>query len=140
MQPSPSTCKTSAKSGQLTITTQKKNDGASGSQIQGHEQLNKKISRARLGSKVLPNLVTHGGAELGQMAKFGKAWNDADCPDGPSLTVECMKGVEDSLSDLKCHLEVTITPCSYFTHDHPCIPPPVPKIRAELLILLGVEK
>ena len=113
---------------------------ASGPSTRGHEQFSKKISLARLGSKVLPNLITPGGVGLGQMAKYVKAWNDADCPAGPSLTAESMQGVEDSLSELKGHLEVTITSCSLFTHDHPCIPPPVPEIQVELLILFGVEK
>ena len=123
----PSAATTSAKSGQLILSTQKKTDGASGSQTRGHEQLNKKISRARLGSRVLPNLVTPGGVELGQMAKFVKAWNEVDCPDGPSLTVECLKGLEDSLSDLKSHLEVTATPCFLLTHVHYRASPPSPR-------------
>ena len=79
----------------------KPNPVASGSASRVHNQLNKKICRARLGSKVLPNLVTPGGAELGQTAKFVKAWNDADCPDGPSLTVESQQGLEESLTKLK---------------------------------------
>ena len=101
IQPGPSTGKASAKSGQLILTAQKKTDSASGSQTRGHEQLHKKISRARLGSRVLPNLLTPSGAELGEMTRFVKAWNDVDCPDGPSLTVDFLQGLEESLAELK---------------------------------------
>ena len=92
---------TSTKSGQLILAAKKKTDSASSSQTRGHEQLNKKISRARLGSRVLPNLLTPGGAELGEMTRFVKAWNDVDCPDGPSLTVDFLQGLEESLAELK---------------------------------------
>ena len=118
--------KTSAKGGEL-ISFTKQNPAASGSSSRVHNQLNKKISRARLGSKVLPNLVTPGGVELGQMAKFVKAWNDADCPDGPSLTAKSLQGVEDSLTKLKGQLEVTITSCSLSTHDRHYALPPNPR-------------
>ena len=136
----PSAATTSAKSGQLILSTQKKADSASGSQNRGHEQLNKKISRTRLGSRVLPNLVTRGGAELGLRAKFVKAWNDVDCPDGPSPTVDFLQGLEESLAELKGQLEVTATPCFSLTHVHHHASPPVPEIRVESLILLGGKK
>ena len=118
----------------------KPNPAASGSASRVHDQLNKKISRARLGSKVLQNLVTPGGAELGPMAKFVKALNDADCPDGPTYTAECMKGMEESLSEFWAHLEVTITHLASLLLMIIIVHPPVPEIWVELPILLGVEK
>ena len=119
----PSAATTSAKSGQLILSTQKKADSASGSQTRGHEQLNKKISHARLGSRV----PRWSESELGPMAKFVKAWNDVDCPDGPSLTVDFLQGIEESLAELKGQLEVTATPCFSLTHVHPHASPPSPR-------------
>ena len=96
-----------AKGSQLAIG--KKNPAASASSTRGHEQLSQKISHARLASKVLPNLLTPNGKGLGQMAKFVKAWNDADFPAGPSLTAESLQGMENSFCKLKNRLEVSPT-------------------------------
>ena len=79
---------TSAKSGQLVLELKKrkKADPASASHLKGHEILKEKLTRAQLSSKVLPQLRTLGGAELGEMTRFVQAWNDVDCPQGPSLS------------------------------------------------------
>ena len=99
---------TAAKSGQLVLDLKKrkKADTASASHLEGHEVLKKKINQARLSNKVLPKLVTPGGAELGDMTRFVQAWNDADCPDGPSLSGDILKGIEDSVTNLKEQLKV----------------------------------
>ena len=41
------------------------------------------------------------------MTRFVQAWNDAECPSGPSLSWDILKGIEDSVTDLKEQLEVT---------------------------------
>ena len=62
---------TSAKSSQLVLDLKKKKaETASASHLEGLEVLKKKITRARLTSKVLPKLRTPGGAELGDMTWF----------------------------------------------------------------------
>ena len=94
----------------------KKAETASASHTESHEVLKKKISHVRLGSKVLPNLRTPGGTDLGDMTRFVKAWNDVDCPDGLSLTWDILKGLEDSVTELKDQLEVTSN--SYLTSTH----------------------
>ena len=109
---------TSAKGGQLTLSAKKKTESVSASHTRGHEQLNKKISRARLGSRVLPNLLTPGGVELGEMTRIAKAWNDVDCPNGPSLTWNILQGLEGSVAELKDQLEVISTSCLLSTHVH----------------------
>ena len=99
---------TSAKSGQLVLEAKKKNkEIALASHTESHEVLKKKISRARLSSKVLPNLRMPGGAELGEMTRYVQAWNDVDCPDGPSLSWDILRGLEESVAELKDQLEVT---------------------------------
>ena len=55
-----------------------------------------KRSRMPLRTKVLPNLLTPGGAELGDLARFVESWNSVDCPGNSSLSMELLKGVEDS--------------------------------------------
>ena len=93
---------TSAKSGQLVLDAKKKKtESASASHAQSHEVLKKKISRARLGSKVLPSLRTPGGTELGEMTRFVQAWNEVDCPEGPSLSWDILQGLEETFADLK---------------------------------------
>ena len=84
----------------------KKTADASTSHTQSHEVLKKKISHARLGTKVLPSLRTPGGADLGDMTRFVKAWNDVDCPDGLSVTRDIVRGLEESVTELKDQLEV----------------------------------
>ena len=87
----------------------KKSESASASHTQSHEVLKKKISRAWLGSKVLPTLRTPGGAELGEMTRYLQAWNDVDCPEGPSLSWDILQGLEESVGELKDQQEVTST-------------------------------
>ena len=99
---------TFAKSSQLVLDLKKNKKAETGSapHLESHELLKKKITRARLSSKVLPKLVTPGGTELGDMTRFVQTWNNADCPDGPSLSWDILKGIEDSVTDLKEQLEV----------------------------------
>ena len=96
-----------------------------------------KRSRMPLRTKVLPNLLTPGGAELGDLARFVESWNLVDCPGNSSLSMDLLKGVEDSVHALQDQLEVNFFPFSCLS----CISYlPVPEIRVELLILLGVRK
>ena len=68
---------------------------------------------------MLPNLRTPGGAELGEMTRFVEAWNEVDCPGGgPSLSWDLLKGLEDSVAELKDQLEVTPTSHPILTHVH----------------------
>ena len=64
-----------------------------------------------LGVKVLPNLRTPGGAELGELARFVESWNAVDCPESSSLSWEILKGIEHSVNELQEQLEV-----SHFYH------------------------
>ena len=100
---------TSTKSGQLvaTLKKQKKDDPASASLPKGQELLKEKRSRVRLSSKVLPDLRTPGGAELGDLTRFVEAWNDVDCPESSSLSWDILKGIEHSVNELQKQLEVT---------------------------------
>ena len=70
---------TSKQSGQLVVASKhkkKKSDPApKGLELPAEER-----TRVRLNSKVLPELVTPGGVELGELAKFVKSWNAVDCP------------------------------------------------------------
>ena len=104
---------TSAKSGQLVLDLKKRKKAnlASRSHLKGHEILKEKLTHARLSRKVLPQLRTPGGAELGDMTRFVQAWNNVDCPKGPSLTRDILKGIEHSVSELQEQLEVI-----YFYH------------------------
>ena len=58
-------------------------------------------SRVHLNSKVLPELVTPGGVELGELAKFVESWNKVDCPGSSSLSWDILKGIEHSVSELQ---------------------------------------
>ena len=84
---------TSTKSGQLVaaLKSRKKSDPASASLPKSQELLKEKRTRVRLSSKVLPELRTPGGAELGDLTWFVEAWNDMDCPEGPSLSWDILK-------------------------------------------------
>ena len=96
-----------------------------------------KRSRMPLHSKVLPNLLTPGGAELGDLGRFVESWNSVDCPGSSSLSMDLLKGLKDSVHSLQDQLEVNLFPFSCLSY----IPYlPVPEIRVELLILLGVRK
>ena len=99
---------TAKKSSQLVLELKKRKKAETGSasHLSGHEVLKEKLTCSRLSSKVLPQLRTPGGAELDEMTRFVQAWNDVDCPDGPSLSWDILKGIEDSVSDLKEQLEV----------------------------------
>ena len=110
---------TSAKSGQLVLEAKKKKkEIALASHTESHEVLKKKISHVRLGSKVMLNLRTPSGADLRDMTRFVKAWNDVDCPDGPSLSWDILQGLEESVAKLKDQLEVTSTYHPLSTHVH----------------------
>ena len=85
-----------------------KNVGASASAIWAHDQISEKISRARIGGKVLSNLLMPSGEDLGVVAKFAKAWNDADCPTGPSRILQSLHGMEQSFAEMKSRLEVIL--------------------------------
>ena len=63
---------TSTKSGQLVaaLKKRKKSDPAPASVLKGLELPKEKSSRVRLSSKVLPDLRTPGGAELGDLTRF----------------------------------------------------------------------
>ena len=103
--PDPSATKTLAKEMPLVPAT--KNVGASASTTQAHDQLSEKISHARIAAKVFPNLLTPRGEDLGVAAKFVKAWNDADCPTGPSRVLQSLHNMEHSFDEMKRCLEVT---------------------------------
>ena len=61
-----------------------------------------------LSAKVLPNLRTPGGAELGELAQFVESWNSVDCPESSSLSWEILKGIEHSVHSLQEQLEVSL--------------------------------
>ena len=79
---------TSEKSSQLValIKRKKKSHLASASLAKGLEPPKEKRSRIRLSNKVLPDLRTPGGAELGELARFVESWNAVDCPESSSLS------------------------------------------------------
>ena len=85
-----------------------KNVGASTSTTWAHDQLSDKISRAQIGGKVLSNLLTPSGEDLGVAAKFVKAWNEAACPTGPSRILLSLHGMEQSFAKMKGRLEVIL--------------------------------
>ena len=70
------------------------------------EASKEKRNRMPLQTKVLPNLLTPGGAELGDLARFVESWNSVDCPGSSSLSANLLKGVEDSVHALQDQLEV----------------------------------
>ena len=112
---------TSAKSSQLVLDLKKKKkEAASASHLKSHEVLKEKLTRARLSSKVLPQLCTPGGAELGDMTRFVQAWNDVDCPQGPSLSWNILQGIEHSVTELQEQLEVIPLYHLMFIYDIPC--------------------
>ena len=86
-----------------------KSIGASASTTRAHDQISEKISHARIAGKVFPNLLTPSGKDLGVAAKFVKAWNDADCPSGPSRVLQSLQSMEHSFAETKRRLEVTPT-------------------------------
>ena len=101
---------TSEQSGQLVLASKfkkKKSDPApKGLELPAGER-----TRVRLDSKVLPELVTPGGAELGELAKFVESWNAVDCPENSSLSWGLLRSIEHSVTELQEQLEV-----SYFCH------------------------
>ena len=94
---------TAKKSSQLVLELKKRKKAETGvaSHLKGHEVLKEKLTRARLSSQVLPQLRTPGGAELGDMTRFVKAWNNVDCPEGSSLSRDILKDIEHSVSELQ---------------------------------------
>ena len=40
------------------------------------------------------------------MTRFVQAWNDVDCPQGPSLSWNILQGIEHSVTELQEQLEV----------------------------------
>ena len=99
---------TAAKSGQLVAAFKhrKKKNSASASLSKGLELPKEKRCRVRLSSKVLPDLRTPGGAELGELARFVESWNAVDCPKSSSLSWNILKGSEHSVNELQEQLEV----------------------------------
>ena len=101
---------TSEQSGQLVIASKhkkKKSDPAP----KGLELPAEGRTRVRLNSKVLPELVTPGGVELGELAKFVESWNAVDCPESSSLSWGILRSIEHSVNELQEQLEV-----SHFHH------------------------
>ena len=78
-----------------------------------------KRSRMPLRTKVLPNLLTPGGAELGDLTRFVESWNSVDIPGSSSLSMDLLKGVEDSVHALQDQLEVNVFPFSCLSHIYP---------------------
>ena len=100
---------TSTKSGQLVaaLKKRKKSKPASASLPKGLELPEERRTRVRLSSKVLPELVTPGGAKLGDLTRFVETWNNVDCPGSSSLSWDILKGIEHSVNELQEQLEVT---------------------------------
>ena len=101
---------TSEQSGQLVIASKhkkKKGDPAP----KGLELPAEGRTRVRLNSKVMPELVTPGGVELGELAKFVESWNAVDCPESASLSWGLLRSIEHSVNELQEQLEV-----SHFYH------------------------
>ena len=115
----------------------KKRQVAPASLAKALEPSKEKRSRMPLRTKVLPNLLTPGGAELGDLGRFVESWNSVDCPGSSSLSMDILKGLEDSVHSLQDQLEVNLFPFSCLSY---ILHPPVPEIRVELLILLGARK
>ena len=84
----------------------KKRHASSSTLAKAPEAPKEKRSRMPLNSKVLPNLLTPGGAELGDLGRFVESWNSVDCPGSSSLSLDLLKGVEDSVHALQDQLEV----------------------------------
>ena len=101
---------TSKKSGQLVALAKdkKKCQVASASLAKALEPPKEKRARMPLNTKVLPNLLTPGGAELGELARFAESWNSVDCPESSSLSWEILKGIEHSVHSLQEQLEVSL--------------------------------
>ena len=57
---------------------------------------------------MLPELVTPGGVELGELAKFVESWNAVDCPESSSLSWDILKGIEHSVNEVQEQLEVNL--------------------------------
>ena len=72
-----------------------------------------------LNTKVLPNLLTLGRAELGELSRFVESWNSVDIPGNSSLSMDLLKGVEDSVHALQDQLEVNLFPFSCLSHIYP---------------------
>ena len=106
----PRSITTSTKSGQLVALAKnkKKSQLASASLAKALEPPKEKRSRMPLSVKVLPNLRTPGGAELGELARFVESWNAVDCPESSSLSWEILKGIEHSVNELQEQLEVSL--------------------------------
>ena len=104
----PRSITTSEKSGQLValIKSKKKSHLASASLAKGLEPPKEKHSRIHLSSKVLPDLRTPGGAELGELTRFVESWNAVDCPESSSLSWDILKGIEHLVNELQEQLEV----------------------------------
>ena len=101
---------TSDKSGQLVAAfklKKKKGNLASTPLSRGLELPVEGRSRVRLNSKVMPELVTPGGVELGELAKFVESWNAVDCPESSSLSWDILKNIEHSVNELQEQLEVS---------------------------------
>ena len=73
------------------------------------EASKEKRNRMPLQTKVLPNLLTPGGAKHGDLARFVESWNSVDCPGSSSLSADLLKGVEDSVHALQDQLEVNLS-------------------------------
>ena len=129
-----------------------KNVGASASTTRAHDQISEKINRARISGQVFPNLLTPSGEDLGAAAKFFKAWNAVDWPEGssvsaaaahpavPSRVLQSLHVAETSVAETKHLLEVILLPFAFTYSLLTCVLPPVTKIRFEWLVLLGVRK
>ena len=55
---------------------------------------------------MLPELVTPGGVELGDLARFVETWNNVDRLGSSSLSWDILKGIEHSVNELQEQLEV----------------------------------
>ena len=101
---------TSEQSGQL-VTASKHKKKKSDPTPKGLELPAEGRTQVRLNSKVLPELVTPGSVELGELAKFVESWNAVDCPGSSSLSWGILRGIEHSVTELQEQLEV-----SHFYH------------------------
>ena len=106
----PRSITTSEKSGQLVALAKdkKKRQAAAASLAKALEAPKEKRGRTPLNTKVLPNLLTPGGAELGDLARFVESWKSVDFPGSSSLSMDLLKSLEDSVHSLQDQLEVNL--------------------------------
>ena len=117
-QAPPRSIVTAEKSGQLVaLAKDKKRKPVTPAMLtKALEASKEKRNRRPLQTKVLPNLLTPGGAELGDLTRFVESWNSVDCPGSSSVSANLLKGVEDSVHALQEQLEVNFFLVMFILH------------------------